>query len=105
MGKRTILSFIYDGFLDYNLRIPHSFATAQAYNPDNFSGRYYAKSDYTLRDVINERLILMKDLEQKGLRSSKSINAKKLKEDDADGKYDEIIAKYDMKDKIRNIKI
>ena len=105
MGKRTIISFIYDGMMDYNLRIPHSFATVQAYNPDNFSGRYYAKCDYTLRDVINERLILMKELEQKGLRSPISINAKKLKADDEAGMYDEIIAKYDMKDKIRNIKI
>ncbi len=105
MVKRTIVSFIYDGMMDYNLRIPHSFATVKQYNPDNFSGRYYAKSDYTLRDVINERLILMKDLEKKGLRSSKSINAKKLKADYEAGKYEEIIAKYDMKDKIRNIKI
>ena len=105
MGKRTILSFIYDGMIDYNLRIPHSFATVQAYNPDNFSGRYYAKCDYTLRDVINERLILMKELEKQGLRSPKSINSKKLKADDEAGMYEEIIAKYDMKDKIRNIKI
>lgn len=66
MGKIAIERFIYEGLIDYYLRIPLRTAavtaqinTHQQCQPQFFYAEYMPKKDYTMRDVLAKRLKLV----------------------------------------------
>tara|TARA_R110000764_G_scaffold84853_3_gene165502 strand:- start:3559 stop:3876 length:318 start_codon:yes stop_codon:yes gene_type:complete len=75
MGKKTITTFIYNGVLDYYLRVPLTQPPGKKaeYSPQYFITEYYPKDSFTLRQVIERRLEIVKDAEAKGLRKKKGI--------------------------------
>jgi len=71
MGKKTIETFIYDGMCDYYLRIPLTQPPGNGpkdYSPQYWITKYFPKSDYTIRQVLDIRMEMVKDAEAKGLR-------------------------------------
>lgn len=78
MVKPTVLSFIYDGMVDWYLRIPHS-QLKPGYNPDAFYCEYFHKKDHKLQDVIDRRLEVMKELERTGKRFPSKYNKGRFK--------------------------
>jgi len=78
MGKKTITTFIYDGALDWYLRVPLTQPPGKKaeYSPQYFITEYYPKDSFTLRQVIERRLEIVKDAEDKGLRKKQGVTRK-----------------------------
>jgi len=98
MGKKTITSFIYDGMLEWYLRVPYS-NVGVVYKPDAFYSKYFSKREYTLQDVIDKRLEIMKQLERDGKRfvtenTPRFITAKKIEDDERNGLYEKLLKKH-----------
>ena len=97
-GKKTIISFIYDGYLDWYVRIPHS-NTKGVCTADNYNHKYFSKRDHVFQDCIDWRLMMMKELEQKGLRTltpgprarGRWLSSAKFEKEALDGMYDKYI--------------
>ena len=66
MPKRVISPLIYDGMLDYYLRIQLNKPTGSSYETS-----YYSKKDYSLEDVENIRNNLLEEYERKGWRGKR----------------------------------
>ena len=96
MGKRTIISFIYDGLMDWYVRIPHANTCGQ-WNLDNYVHKYFPKSEHTFQDAIDWRLNMMKKLEAEGKRGNvdkirgRWHTAKKFEEEEKAGMYKEFL--------------
>ncbi len=98
MVKRAISPFIYEGFLEYMLRVPHTAPRGSKrgeYIPDGFELEYYRKKDFSFTYVLNRRLELVKQLEANGKRTAgvgrgkgRWITSKFLEEQDECGAYD-----------------
>jgi len=92
MGKLVITSFIYDGFQDWYLRIPHS-SMDSVYRSYSFYCEYFLKSEHSFQDVLDRRLEMMKILEKTGKRYMSKYNkgrfktAKMFEEEEANGLY------------------
>ena len=66
MGRKTISPFIYDGMLEYQLRIP---LARRKPDPQLLYTRCYMKKEYTLQDVKDIRNNIMKEMEADGRRA------------------------------------
>ena len=83
--KSNIVSFIYDKFGAYYLRIPLIKTVKGEDCPEDWYCQYFPKSEYTVRDVIEERLKVMLMLERTGRRQNvrtSRINAYKMSLED-----------------------
>lgn len=79
MGKKTITTFIYDGAVDWYLRVPLTKPKGMScdeYSPQYFITEYYPKDSFTLRQVIERRQEIVKDAEAKGLRKKQGATRK-----------------------------
>ena len=101
MGKKTIVTFIYDGACDWYLRVPLTQPPGSKdcdYSPQYFITEYYPKDSFRLRQVIERRLEIVKDAEEKGLRKMQSLkkggfnfrikDSAFFEKEEADGLYD-----------------
>lgn len=100
MGKKTITTFIYSGACDWYLRVPLTQPPGSKadYSPQYFITEYYPKDTFSLRQVIERRLEIVKDAEQKGTRKKRGDKASgfsfRIKDsaffekEESEGKYD-----------------
>ena len=68
--KRSIVPFVYDKFGSYYMRIPLTKIIKGQDCPEDWYCRYFPKSEYTVREVVEERLKIMLELERTGRRKS-----------------------------------
>lgn len=94
MGRKTIEAFIYNGALEWYLRIPYTRPKGErTYDPQLFYTEYLSKDEYSLRQVLTRRLEKVIELENEGLRKKcKGFNricgSEKFIKEEADGKYE-----------------
>jgi len=92
MGKKTITGFIYDGSMDYYVRIPHA-NTGGVWKLDTYTHRYFPKREYSFQDVLDWRMKTMIELEANGKRGKtrngcgKWHTAEKFAKEEASGMY------------------
>lgn len=70
MGRRTISPFIYDGMLEYHLRIPFNPITPHEKKKQHLYMKYYSKKEYTLEQVKVLRMNIIKEMESDGRRAT-----------------------------------
>lgn len=98
MGKTTITHFIYDGMLDFMLRVPYS---QSSYQPYPYKLEYFNKKEFSFQHVLDRRLELVKECEKNGTRCAKLgrgkgrwVSADYLEQEEANGEYDKLKRRY-----------
>ena len=95
-GKRIIINFIYDGLMDWYVRIPYG-NNGGVWNSRTYVYKYFPKSEHTFQDAIDWRLMMMKKLEAEGKRGNvdkikgRWHTAKKFEEEEKAGMYKEFL--------------
>tara|TARA_R110002096_G_scaffold38637_1_gene106565 strand:+ start:1143 stop:1442 length:300 start_codon:yes stop_codon:yes gene_type:complete len=92
MGKTTITPFIYDGMLDFMLRVPYSHTSSLPYP---YKLEYFNKKEFSFQHVLDRRLELCREFEKAGTRVPKLgvgkgrwVSADYLEQEEANGEYD-----------------
>ena len=99
MGRKTIEPFIYDGILEWYLRIPLRQPKGQraiGYDRQYFYTEYLSKQKYTMKQTLERRLELVIQFENEGKRrktqyKNRLCDSAKFIQEEKDGLYD----KYD----------
>jgi hypothetical protein len=96
MGRKTISPFVYEGAIEYYLRIPLTKPKGfpkDSYDPQYFYTEYLPKDEYSLRQVLARRLEKVIEFEKSGKRKTYSGQTRlccsdKFIKEEAEGKYE-----------------
>ena len=98
-GKKVVVTFVYDGFQDWYLRIPYS-SEDSIYRPYAFYCEYFLKKERGFHEVLDRRIEMMKILEKTGKRHLNKYNKGRFKtaalfeEEERNGLFDKLKSRY-----------
>ena len=98
-GKKMVVTFVYDGFQDWYLRIPHS-SMDSVYRKYSFYCEYFLKRTHSFQDVLDRRVEVMEMLEKTGKRYKNKYNKGRFKtaalfeEEEKNGLFDKLKSRY-----------
>jgi hypothetical protein len=69
MGRKLVVTFLYDGIIEWYLRVPMIKNNPEnGFTPQDFYTQYLLKDEYTFREANIHRLEVVKHLEEIGKR-------------------------------------